>query len=49
MTNMKDELRKYLKQLGAKGGRTTLKKYGKRTMTEWGKRGGRPRKNKGEK
>ena len=26
------------------GGRSTLKKYGKRRMREWGKLGGRPRK-----
>lgn len=26
------------------GGRATLKKYGKRQLREWGKRGGRPRK-----
>ena len=32
-------------RLGKKGGDATLKKYGKKKMTEWGKRGGRPKKN----
>lgn len=30
--------------LGRKGGKATLKKYGKKQLREWGKRGGRPRK-----
>jgi hypothetical protein len=32
-----------LKALGAKGGRATLAKYGKRQMKKWAKLGGRPR------
>jgi len=32
------------KNLGAKGGRATLAKYGKKQMKQWGKLGGRPRK-----
>jgi len=43
---MKEELRKYLKSLGRKGGQATLKKHGKKQMTEWGKLGGRPRKDR---
>lgn len=30
--------------LGRQGGNATLKKYGKRKMREWGKKGGRPKK-----
>jgi hypothetical protein len=41
---MNEELRKYLRKLGRKGGLQTLKRHGKKTMTAWGKRGGRPRK-----
>jgi len=40
------ELRKYFKKIGRKGGNATLKKFGRETMTEWGKRGGRPKKGK---
>lgn len=31
------------RELGRKGGNKTLKKYGKRQMKEWGKKGGRPK------
>ena len=31
-------------ELGRRGGMATLKKHGKKKMTEWGKTGGRPRK-----
>lgn len=33
-------------EAGRKGARTTLKKYGKRQLREWGKLGGRPPKSK---
>jgi len=32
------------KEAGKKGGRSTLKKYGKEKMKEWGEKGGRPKK-----
>ena len=33
----------HAKVLGKLGGQATLKKYGKKQLKEWGKRGGRPR------
>lgn len=45
---MNDELRKYLKSLGKKGGQATVRKYGKKQMKAWGKKGGRPRKDKSQ-
>lgn len=33
----------FAKELGKLGGQATLKKYGKETMKEWGKKGGRPK------
>ena len=33
-------------EAGRRGGQSTLKKYGKRRMCEWGKFGGRSRKKK---
>ena len=45
-----DEIRKVMREMGRKGGKTTLARYGKRKMREWGKLGGRPRKRpKGDK
>ena len=37
---------KHAQELGKLGGQATLRKYGKKIMTEWGKKGGRPRKGK---
>jgi len=39
-----DPVRQFLSQAGRKGGRTTVKRYGRTQLREWGKRGGRPRK-----
>jgi hypothetical protein len=41
---MNAELRKYFKAIGRKGGKATLKKYGRSQMIAWAKRGGRPKK-----
>lgn len=38
-----------ISEVARMGGRSTLKKYGKRRMREWGKFGGRPRKKKARK
>lgn len=35
--------KKYASILGSMGGNSTLKRYGKEKMTEWGKKGGRPK------
>lgn len=37
------DIKDFAKKLGRRGGETTLKRYGKEKMTEWGKRGGRPK------
>ena len=42
----RDPVREFLAKVGSKGGRTTVKKYGRRQMKEWGKLGGRPPKKK---
>lgn len=31
------------KEVASRGGKATVKKYGKRQMKEWGKQGGRPK------
>ena len=36
----KEELKKYYKKLGKKGGEATLEKYGKKQMLKWAKMGG---------
>lgn len=36
-------MNKHAQELGKLGGASTLKKYGKDKMKEWGKRGGRPK------
>jgi general stress protein YciG len=41
---MNEEVRKFLQEAGRKGGLATLKKYKKKQLREWGKKGGRPRK-----
>jgi general stress protein YciG len=33
-----------INEVARRGGLSTLKKYGRKKMREWGKRGGRPRK-----
>lgn len=43
-----DEVKKFLKDAGSKGGKKTAEKYDKETRREWGKRGGRPKKGKNE-
>lgn len=40
----RDEIKKLMRMMGRKGGKTTLAKYGKRQLKEWGKLGGRPKK-----
>jgi hypothetical protein len=41
-------LREYLASIGRKGGKARAAKYGKKTLSKWAKKGGRP-KEKGEK
>ena len=38
----RDPVREFLAKVGSKGGRTTVKKYGRGQMKAWGKLGGRP-------
>jgi hypothetical protein len=38
------EVRKFYKQLAREGGKARAKKYDHATLSEWAKRGGRPRK-----
>jgi len=38
------EVRKFYKQLASEGGKARAKKYDHATLSEWAKRGGRPRK-----
>jgi hypothetical protein len=40
------EVMDFLKKSGSKGGKKTVKKYGRKQMTEWGQLGGRPRRTK---
>ena len=35
----------YLSRIGSKGGKARAEKYGRRTLSKWAKKGGRPRKN----
>jgi general stress protein YciG len=43
MTKMKnDAVTKYLASIGRKGGMARGEKYDKKTLSEWGKKGGRP-------
>ena len=41
-------VRKFYKQLASAGGKARAKKYDHATLSEWAKRGGRPRKAKAE-
>jgi hypothetical protein len=41
-------VRKFYKQLASAGGKARAKKYDHATLSEWAKRGGRPRKAKTE-
>ena len=36
------EVLDFLRNAGSKGGKKTVKKYGREQMAEWGKLGGRP-------
>jgi len=38
------EVREFYKQLASMGGKARAKKYGHATLSEWAKRGGRPKK-----
>jgi hypothetical protein len=40
------ELREYMREMARLGGKTRAKKYGRRTLSKWGKLGGRPPKAK---
>jgi general stress protein YciG len=40
------EVREFYKQLASEGGKARAKKYDHATLSEWAKRGGRPRKMK---
>jgi general stress protein YciG len=42
---MKDDdkvIRQYLSEIARKGGKARAKKYDKKTLSKWGKKGGRP-------
>jgi len=36
-------IRQYLTEIARKGGEARAKKYGKKTLSKWGKKGGRPK------
>jgi hypothetical protein len=40
------EIRKFYKQLASEGGKARAAKYNHKTLSDWAKRGGRPRKTK---
>jgi len=42
----REVLKKHYKKLGRKGGSSTVDKYGRLKMQEWGKLGGRPKRAK---
>lgn len=42
--NIPPSLRNYLKKLAKKGGKARAAKYSAKKLSEWGERGGRPRK-----
>jgi len=44
MTVKREDILKVMRAMGRKGGRATLARHGKKKMREWGKLGGRPRK-----
>jgi hypothetical protein len=37
------EVLDFLRKAGSKGGKKTIKKYGRKQMAKWGKLGGRPK------
>lgn len=41
-------IRQYLSKVASKGGKARAAKYDKRTLSKWGKLGGRPRVKKGD-
>jgi hypothetical protein len=41
-------VKKYLARIAKKGGEARAKKYDKQTLQKWAKKGGRPRKPKGD-
>jgi hypothetical protein len=44
---LKEQLRQELnRELASAGGKARAQKYDKKTLSKWGKRGGRPRKSK---
>ena len=48
--NDKDKaIHQYLASIGSKGGKARAAKHDKKTLSKWGKLGGRPRKKKGTK
>ncbi len=44
--SLSDPIRQFLKKMARKGGKARAAKYDKRTLTKWGKLGGRPPKAK---
>jgi hypothetical protein len=40
----REDILKAMRAMGRKGGKATLARHGKKKMREWGKLGGRPRK-----
>ena len=46
MKNKQDLIREYLSQLGKKGAAARAAKYDKATLSNWAKKGGRPKKEK---
>jgi general stress protein YciG len=44
MTTDNDKvIRQYLTEIARKGGKARAKKYDKKTLSKWGKKGGRPK------
>jgi hypothetical protein len=42
----KDPVQKYLASIGSRGGKVRAARHDAKTLSRWGKLGGRPRKNK---
>jgi general stress protein YciG len=49
MSDKKNPIQEYLASIGRKGGTARGKKYDKKTLSEWGKKGGRPPKKEKQK
>jgi general stress protein YciG len=45
-TEKQDAIREYLRKIARKGGKARAAKYDKAKLSEWAKKGGRPRKSK---